>query len=281
MSIFHYNSYMKYKLSVVIPAHNRSNNIKELVTKFLEINDVEIIVIENGSNKKEKVLYKTIEKEYKNQKNVKFFFNTWGSSSKARKEGANKSTGSHIFFCDDDDFPTDEFVNWVNKNTLNDEIYSFNLWTSRDKKLVFKSPKSFKDKEIKKILQPSVWITTNKILKEIHKDKEYPLDITMGEDQILGLYIFRFAQSKDLKLNNTNIKSIMYGYSSGTTICKNNRNLENDLKINIWLKTIKKDNLVILMNNKMLKHRLSENKRGVYSTNSKLNKDLINKYKTI
>ena len=269
---------MKFRISIIIPSHNRSSNIPELIEYFTRISEAEIIVVENGSNSLEKNKYMELIEKYKDHKNLHISLNEKMTAQEARSIGTKKSIGEYIFYCDDDDKITNKFINWLNDNTLSKDIYSFDIIKRGIINRKFSSPKSFEVKEILKTLQMSVWLIKAEIAKKIFGNRKFPLEITMGEDQLFSAYIFIYANENKIKLEKINICSIWFmHFRNDISVQRSDRNFKNDLLLNEWLSTKTENIYFKKLLGKMTKHRIKAIKNGEYKTEKNLNRNMEDK----
>ena len=252
------------KFSIIIPAHNRSEYIKKIIERFQKVNEVQIIIVENGSDDKNKQKYKEIEKEYEGDKNVSFCFNEGMTAQKARKIGVSISSGDWMFFCDDDDKPTDELIEWMNKSKLEKgKIYTFNFtnkngWT-------WYPPKILNEQFINYNMHVSSAVIDGDLAKSAYLSKDIPLDIVLGEDQILMSFMYQLAIKDSYSIIPTGVFSIDFAYYEvNNSITRGKRDIEADLMINRWLTKQEKSNVNIMLFEKMITSRLRDNNNGLY-----------------
>ena len=252
------------KFSIIIPAHNRSKYIKKIIKRFQKVNDVEIIIVENGSDDKNKKAYKEIQKEYINNESVSFNFNEGMTAQKARKIGVSISNGDWMFFCDDDDRPTDELIEWMNESKLEkNKIYTFdfknkNGWT-------WYPPKILNEHFINYNMHVSSAIIDGKLAKMAYESEEMPLDIVLGEDQILMSFMYQSAIKLNYSIISTGIFSIDFAYYEvNNSITRGKREIDADLMINKWLIKQERSNVNMMLFEKMVTSRLRDNNNGIY-----------------
>lgn len=90
-------------LSVVIPTYKRPHFLKRAIDSALNSspnNDIEIIVVPNGSDNS----WKQIAHSYKDEARVKWRTIADANACKARNKGLETATGKYIRFLDDDDY---------------------------------------------------------------------------------------------------------------------------------------------------------------------------------
>lgn len=117
---------MKTKISIIIPTKNRSSDLEKTLLNVKKINSSEIIVVENNSSKDELQNYKKICKDQK-----VLLMNLTGNigAGDARNAGIETASGKYVFFLDDDDQVTDNFIKFLNENlgSLSENVYRFSL----------------------------------------------------------------------------------------------------------------------------------------------------------
>ena len=95
-------------ISVIVPVYNTGESAKKLIKKILgSFDDLEIIVIDDGSTDGSRELLKAID-----DKRVKIFDKENGGPSSARNFGIEKAKGEYLLFVDSDD---DVEKNYVKK----------------------------------------------------------------------------------------------------------------------------------------------------------------------
>lgn len=116
------------KLTVVIPAYNIQDYIGECIASCygndnISLNDFEIIVINDGSTDKTKVV---AESYCKKHSNLRVITRTNGGLSAARNTGIHAANGDYIWFVDGDDYLNQDSIGFV----LNDiDKYKCNILT--------------------------------------------------------------------------------------------------------------------------------------------------------
>ena len=110
---------MKY--SIIIPHYNRPDLIVKTIKSFKDLKDKEIIIIDDSSTEENlKKLKNNIQNL--NDKNIILHESIQGEKyflAGARNKGMELAQGEWIYFIDDDDEATPQFIKWLNKATLN------------------------------------------------------------------------------------------------------------------------------------------------------------------
>lgn len=113
---------MSIKLSIVIPCYNAEPYIHELLDCLDKqmTNEVEVILIDDGSDKPVKTEYKW----------VNLFRQKNGGISKARNKGLNMAKGQFVWFIDADDLIADNAIEYVLKKLDQECDYMDLSWKS-------------------------------------------------------------------------------------------------------------------------------------------------------
>ena len=96
----------KFKFSIIIAVYNVEKYIKEGIDSIVNqtmsfIDNVEIILVYDGSTDNSAVICKEYEKKYPN--NIKYIYKTNGGPSSARNVGIKAASGEYYNFLDSDD----------------------------------------------------------------------------------------------------------------------------------------------------------------------------------
>lgn len=101
-----------YKLSVIIPIYNAEKYLKECLESVIrDIEDVEYILIDDGSKDKSRLIYS----EYSNNPNVVIIKNENHGVSFTRNYGMKIARGEYIMFVDADDYLEEDWFNVIKK----------------------------------------------------------------------------------------------------------------------------------------------------------------------
>jgi glycosyltransferase involved in cell wall biosynthesis len=108
------NKAMAPKFSIIIPAHNEENYIRQTLhaVNSQTYQDFEVIVVANGcTDKTEEIVRKREEKE-----RIKLLTLNIANVSRARNHGASKSAGEILFFLDADTILENDTLQKINEN---------------------------------------------------------------------------------------------------------------------------------------------------------------------
>lgn len=106
------------QLSIIIPAYNCSETLKNAVSSVIGYDDTEIIIVNDGSTDSTSEIISQLECKYKNIVSI----NQQNSGpAKARNEGIKIAKGKHIMFLDSDDTFTNGAIDTV-LSSLTDNI---------------------------------------------------------------------------------------------------------------------------------------------------------------
>ena len=91
------------KVSVIVPVYNVEKYIKKCLNSLVNqtLDEVEIVVVNDGSPDNSQ---KIIDEYTKKYKNIKSYVKKNGGLSDARNYGIKKATGKYISFVDSDDY---------------------------------------------------------------------------------------------------------------------------------------------------------------------------------
>lgn len=92
------------KVSVIVPAYNVGDLLKECVASVIETcsNDVEVIIVDDGSTDNTPQICKALSRKYGNR--LQLVRQQNGGLSAARNAGVDHSAAEYVFFLDGDDF---------------------------------------------------------------------------------------------------------------------------------------------------------------------------------
>ena len=101
---------MEEKVSIILPVYNSEKTIEETIKSIINqtYKNIELIIINDGSNDKTDKICKLYSKKYSNI--IKYFYKLNEGVSKSRNLGIEKSTGKFICFIDSDDEYNKNFI---------------------------------------------------------------------------------------------------------------------------------------------------------------------------
>lgn len=208
---------MKY--SIIIPTHNRPKQVEKLLVQLLKIQNCEVVIVENNSSEERLREYRQIEL-LKNQK----IFYTIGENigaGDARNFGIEKAKGTYIFFLDDDDVMTNEFIDLLNSFSFTEDVYRFPYWINNKKRKP--SLRKYVTKTfIFDSVQPSTFLTKREY---VLKNKIAFAKTVVHQDNHFAEMVWS-ANAKQYVLN---VPSIHYT-TNNESIQRSNKFLEKELK---------------------------------------------------
>lgn len=101
------------KLSIIVPVYNVEKYLRKCVTSILDnlhIEDVEVLLIDDGSTDSSGVICDQLEEEYEN---IKVIHKKNGGLSDARNVGISYSSGNYLMFVDSDDMICGDELNKI------------------------------------------------------------------------------------------------------------------------------------------------------------------------
>ena len=157
------------KLSVIVPIYNVSNYIEKCLDSLVNqtLNDIEIILVNDGSKENEEELIKPYLEKYKN---IKYLKKENGGLSSARNYGIKHASGKYIAFLDSDDYI---------ESSMFLEMYNQAIKTKSDI-VVCQTKKVYDDKEV--IIKASFNLTNDY--------KDYLLSVPMACNKIYKRSLF-------------------------------------------------------------------------------------------
>ena len=94
------------KISVIVPVYNTGKYVEKCLDSIKNqiMNDLELIIINDGSTDNSEQIIKNWINQNKEKVNVKYFKKSNGGLSDARNYGVTKVSGKYISFIDSDDY---------------------------------------------------------------------------------------------------------------------------------------------------------------------------------
>ena len=132
------------KVSVIVPVYNVEKYIEKCLDSLVNqtLNNIEIIVVNDGSKDNSQDI---IDKYCKKYKNIKSFIKENGGLSDARNAGLDICTGEYITFVDSDDLIDKDFIKIL-----------YDISKQKDADIVACSTKRFKNEPIIKQDKPVI-----------------------------------------------------------------------------------------------------------------------------
>lgn len=236
---------MDIELSIIIPVYNSDKYLEECLNSVLGLieDDMEVLLINDGSTDNSKII---CEKYKKKSKNIKYFENINMGCSATRNFGLEKSKGKYITFLDSDDYylknlKFSKLLKIMKEEELDIIVYGYEK--KQNEKLIDYIPNKMKNKE--ELYNSTLFfnIPWNKIYKKtILKNVKFPLETHMGEDLAFNFIALHYAKkikilSKKYYCYRDNITSVSYNSNKFLDIFEafeyilnyfSNDNLKND-----------------------------------------------------
>lgn len=215
--------------SIIIPTYNTKKYITQCVESFTKQNfdDYEIIICDDGSTDGTIELLKKLKNSYKN---VIIEFNEHIGAGAARNEGIKLSKGKYIYFCDSDDYVTDDFFvvlcNEIKNNEPDilffnyNEIINENINDTVDKKNIVDKYDFFHTNSC-------IWSSIYKKSLLIENEIYFPSNIYHQDDAIF----FKLIEKANVVKN---INNALYNYRkfrAGSSMNSKSEKYYNDMLI--------------------------------------------------
>ena len=180
------------KVSIIIPIYNAEQYLKKCIDSVLmqTYENIEIILINDGSNDHSEQICNTYLQKYKN---IQYFYQQNKGVSIARNNGIRNASGDFIYFLDADDTIDNDFVKSsvevANKNNSDIVIVALN---------------AIQHKEI--VNSDYTWLSTwamflRKSFLDKYKDIYFPEDIKIGEDAIFSHKLLLLTKHVNINKN--------------------------------------------------------------------------------
>ncbi|AOT01788.1 hypothetical protein ESP131_16450 [Exiguobacterium sp. U13-1] len=262
------------KVSVIVPIYNSEKFLEDTINALINqtLDDIEIILINDGSNDNSHYICRKFEND---NKNIKYIYKQNSGPSNTRNLGINLAKGEYIIFCDSDDIPSVNMYEELYRAALKNksEIVMCDFFSERDQcdmGLPFKGKEIFDKEEIKNIIFPKMigkefedsiespfWGSVVRCLFKkdilIENKIRFPEDINFAEDLIFTLKFL----SKTSSLSIVN-KSLYFYRLNNQSLMMSHKNYQQDM----FLKRKKiinyiKDNEIYLSNEKFYEKYLN------------------------
>lgn len=108
------------ELSIIIPMYNSEKTIDKCLKSIVNINNIEILLIDDGSNDKTKEICMKYKKMYNN---IEYIYQENSGPGNARNKGIRQAKGNYIMFLDSDDYVvTENLIELVDENLTTNKI---------------------------------------------------------------------------------------------------------------------------------------------------------------
>lgn len=180
-----------YKVSVIVPCYNNGQYIEKAIRSLTDqsLDDIEIIVVNNGSTDNSWDIIFSLMKEFPNK--VFGYIKEHGNVSSSRNYGLSKVHGEYFGFLDGDDYcDKDMYESLYNKAKENDAdwCYSNYYFTYDDHEVEYKEDEYSNNREMMVHLYSALW---NKIYKtSLFKEIGIEFKESYNEDVV---YLFKNA----------------------------------------------------------------------------------------
>ncbi len=194
------------KISFIIPVYNVENYLEECITSILNQfdNDIEVIIINDGSTDNSKTI---CEKYEKLDERIKFYDQSNSGVSYTRNKALKYAKGKYIMFVDSDDYVSDNFSIEIS-NFLNDD---YDL-------IAFGYDKVYLNKKISYL--PSI----------NYSDKKLFYHAIFDDDCVAG-YLPNKLFKRDIIINNNLFLNEKIAYCEDLLFCFNYMKFVNKIKI--------------------------------------------------
>lgn len=155
-----------YKVSVIIPVYNAEKYLVKCLNNIVaqSLEDIEIIIIDDGSTDNSLNIIKKYCSKYEN---IKYKSKTNEGQAIARNIGISMSTGEFITFVDSDDYIDKEMLEKMYNNAIenNSDIVVCDYVEEYERKKIYKKSLYVLDEDLKKSFIVSVAGPCSKIIK--------------------------------------------------------------------------------------------------------------------
>lgn len=214
------------KVSVIIPVYNSEKYISKCLDSVLNqtYQNVEIIVINDGSKDNSIKILKEYEKKYKN---IILIDKKNEGVSKTRNLGIKTATGDYIMFIDNDDFIDEDYIETYMKNSDYDIVIGSYKRIDNNNKLLFKYNLNENSRWTKYVVL-APWA---KLYKKdfIIKNKIEFIDFKIGEDVYFNLLCY--SKTDNIKIINDFKYSWFYNNESVSNTSQRGLNKSVDITV--------------------------------------------------
>lgn len=214
------------KVSVIIPVYNSEKYISKCLDSVLNqtYQNIEVIVINDGSKDNSIKILKEYEKKYKN---IILIDKKNEGVSKTRNLGIKTATGDYIMFIDNDDFIDEDYIETYMKNSDYDIVIGSYKRIDNNNKLLFKYNLNENSRWTKYVVL-APWA---KLYKRdfIIKNKIEFIDFKIGEDVYFNLLCY--SKTDNIKIINDFKYSWFYNNESVSNTSQRGLNKSVDITV--------------------------------------------------
>ena len=271
-------------VSVIVPVYNSKNTIERCVRSIKEqtYKDIEIIVVNDGSNDGTKQL---LEKIIKNDNNIKLINKQNSGPSETRNIGIKEASGDFLMFVDSDDWiekdAIEKMINIIKNYKVdivrcnynffycNSKIKKNNILEKYKLKTIFSSDELLDSNFFKSNLWYTVW--GQLIKRECIHGIYFDIEKKIGEDLLFNINLYK----KAFKIYFLNQPLYIYNFNpNGITKMMTEENLKSNMfevidNYLILYETFKDTDTKKIISNKCVKAMLSYTLQLIYLTKNK------------
>ena len=209
-------------ISIIIPIYNKENYLKECIDSVINqtyFNNIELILINDGSNDNSEKICTQYCNKYKN---IKYFYQENQGVSVARNNGMLKATGKYLFFLDADDYIEKHFVE---NATINAESNNSDI-------VIVANNVGLRNATLDKIYSLAIWqcFFSTSFLEQ-YKSIKFLAGLNNGEDSLFTLQYLFYAKNITIENN-----AIYFYRKSANSLISNMNNTKYYINsINTWL----------------------------------------------
>jgi len=187
---------LNIEFSIIIPVYNRPEELEELLQSILnqkESNNVEVIIIEDGSNKKSNLLVD----RYIDQLDIKYCFKRNSGPGDSRNYGMKRALGNYFIILDSDCLLPENYLSVLSKSLSDNYVDAFGGPDS--------AHPSFSDKQKAINYSMTSFLSTGGLRGAAHEAKNFQLrSFNMGLSKEAFLLTGGFSKQRigeDIDLN--------------------------------------------------------------------------------
>ncbi len=186
---FHMNS---IKVSVIVPVYNVENYLEDCIESVIlqkNLEQIELILIDDGSTDRSTEIIKKYVEEYTN---IHGYYQSNSGQSAARNNGLQYAQGEYIYFLDSDDM--------IDENAID---YLYNLAVKDDIELILFEGESFLDQSVKNENIEKINYSRNKEYRSIVEGEKLFTEMMQYKD-FYASPCLQFIKKNILKENDIN-----------------------------------------------------------------------------